>query len=88
METLEREVAHGAHVVTITVNEQPVKITGPKATGRQIKQAAIDQEVKIELSFVLSEEMPNRRTQIVGDNDEVTVHPGSKFVAVAPDDNS
>ncbi len=76
------------HIVTITVNEQPVEITGPKATGRQIKQAAIDQQVKIELNFVLSEEFPNRKTRIVGDDDEVTVHPGSKFIAVAPDDNS
>jgi len=44
--------------------------------------------VNIQLSFVLSEELPNRKTKIIGDNDEVTVNKNSKFVAVAPDDNS
>lgn len=77
------------HVVTVTVNEDPVKIAGPKATGRQIKEAAISQGVKIDLGFVLSVEKGNSgHTQVVGDNDEVTVHNGLRFVAVAPDDNS
>jgi len=76
------------HLVTITVNEKPVEIEGPKATGLEIKQAAIAQGVKIELSFVLSEELPNRKTRIVGDTDIVTVTKHSRFVAVAPDDNS
>ncbi len=51
-------------------------------------QAAIAQGVKIELSFVLSEELPNRKTRIVGDTDVVTVTKHSPFIAVAPDDNS
>jgi Multiubiquitin len=76
------------HLITITVNEKPFEIEGPKATGLQIKQAAIAQGVKIELSFVLSEELPNRKTRIVGDTDVVTVNKHSRFVAVAPDDNS
>jgi hypothetical protein len=76
------------HVVTITVNEKPVEIQGPKATGLEIKQAAIAQGLKIEISFVLSEELPNRRTRIVGDTDVVTVTKHSRFSAVAPDDNS
>ena len=79
---------HKEHIVTITVNEEPVNISGPKATGRQIKEAAIAQGVKIDFGFVLSEEIGPHRTRIVGDNDEVTVRKGSRFVAVAPDDNS
>jgi hypothetical protein len=79
---------HEKHMFSISVNEEPVRILGPKATGRQIKEAAIAQGVKIDLGFVLSEEIGHRRTRIVGDNDEVTVHNGSRFVAVAPDDNS
>jgi len=75
-------------LLTVTVNEKAVEIAGPKATGLEIKQAAIAQGVNIQLSFVLSEELPNRKTKIVGDNDEVTVNKNSKFVAVAPDDNS
>lgn len=88
METEVHEKEKGGHVVTITVNEHPVNVTGPKATGLEIKQAAIAQGVKIELSFVLQEELPNRHTRIVGDHDEVTVTKHSRFVAVAPDDNS
>jgi hypothetical protein len=84
----EHHEEHKEHIVTVTVNEEPVKIRGPKATGRQIKEAAIAQGVQIDLGFVLSEEIGLRRTRIVGDNDEVTVHNKSRFVAVAPDDNS
>jgi len=85
---METQVQDKRHFLTITVNEKPVEIAGPKATGLEIKTAAITQGVNIQLSFVLSEELPNRKTKIVGDNDEVTVNKTSKFVAVAPDDNS
>lgn len=88
METQVKDKPGKEHLVTITVNEKPVEITGPKATGLDIKQAAIAQGVNIQVSFVLSEELPNRKTRIVGDNDEVTVNKNSRFVAVAPDDNS
>lgn len=76
------------HDVEITVNGKPVKVLGPRITGLAIKQAAIAQGVSIQLDFVLSEEIGERRTKVVGDTDDVTVHPGSKFIAVAPDDNS
>ena len=85
---METQVPDKQHLVTVTVNEKAVEIAGPKATGLEIKQAAIAQDVNIQLSSVLSEELPNRKTKIVGDNDEVTVNKNSKFVAVAPDDNS
>lgn len=76
------------HLVTVTVNELPVEIIGPRVTGLEIKEAAIRQGVKIQPSFVLSQELPNRSTEIIGDNDTVTVNKHSRFVAVAPDDNS
>jgi len=89
METDVRDAKGGKeHLVTITVNEKPVEIEGPRAPGLAIRQAAIAQGVKIELSFVLSEELPNRKTKIVGDTDVVTLTKHSRFVAVAPDDNS
>lgn len=75
-------------LVTITVNERPVRIEGPRVTGLQIKEAAIAQGVPIQLSFQLSEELPGRRTRIVGDADVVTVTNKSLFTAVADDDNS
>jgi hypothetical protein len=76
------------HLVTISVNERPVVIAGPRVTGLQIKQAAIEQGVPIQLSFVLSEEKPNHRTEIIGDTDVVTVTKESRFLAIPHDDNS
>lgn len=75
-------------LVEITVNGKTVRVEGPKATGLAIKEAAIAQGVSIQLDFVLSEEIGDRRTKVIGDKDEFTVHPHSKFIAVAPDDNS
>jgi hypothetical protein len=77
-----------AHEVTITVNEMPVKMKGHKATGAQIKAAAIQQGVLIQPNFVLQEELPNGTSRIV--KDEMTVHLRDhlRFTAIAPDDNS
>jgi len=80
--------AKPVRTVEITVNRKPVKVPAPKQTGLQIKQAAIDQGVQIELGFQLSEQRGNHQTTIIGDDDEVTVHKGSEFFAVAGDDNS
>lgn len=76
------------HPVTVTVNRQPVTVEGPRTDGAAIKADAVAQGVKMQPDFVLSEELPNRRTRIIGDAEVVTVTPESHFVAVAPDDNS
>jgi hypothetical protein len=76
------------HVSTVTVNEQPVKLNGEKATGTQIKAAAIAQGVHIQQNFVLQEELPNGTSRIIGDNDEVHLREHLRFTAIAPDDNS
>ena len=85
---MNEKAAKGGHEVVITVNEKPVTMTGPKVTGLQIKEAAIAQGVQISMDFQLSEELPNGRTRIVGDADEITVNKNSRFDAVAGDDNS
>jgi hypothetical protein len=76
------------HPVTVTVNERPVALPTDHVTGLEIKQAAIAQSVPIQLDFVLSEELGDKHTRIVGDNDRVTVNDRSRFLAIAPDDNS
>jgi hypothetical protein len=76
------------HLVDIVVNRQPVRIEGPKATGLQIKEAAIAQGVKIQVSFQLSEKLGDHKTKVIGDTDTVTLHEGAVFAAVADDDNS
>jgi hypothetical protein len=76
------------HIVIVTVNEQPVRLEGNKATGAGIKTAAIAQGVLIQPNFVLQEELPNGTSRIVGDNDEVHLREHLRFTAIAPDDNS
>jgi hypothetical protein len=76
------------HDVTFQVNAMPVTMQGPRVTGLEIKQAAIDAGVPIQLDFVLSEEINANRTRIVRDNEPVTINRNSSFDAVAGDDNS
>lgn len=81
--------AQGGHIVEITVNTKyKVTIEGPRVTGLQIKQAAKDQGVPIELDFILREPRGNKERPIIGDDDLVTVNKNSKFTATAGDDNS
>lgn len=86
--TLEQQVEAHGRTVEIHVNKKPVEVKGPRVTGLEIKQAAIAQGVKIELDFILSEELPSGETRVIGDADVVTVTKHSKFTAVADDDNS
>jgi hypothetical protein len=83
----ELSAAAPARTVVIHVNERPVSVPH-RVTGLEIKQAAISQGVPIQLDFILSQELNDRRTKIIGDIDTVSVSEHSRFVAVAPDDNS
>lgn len=78
---------HDAHI-EIRVNEHEVIVHEHRMTGLEIKQAAIAQNVPIQLDFVLSMDRPHERPKIIGDDEPVTVNKNSKFHAVAPDDNS
>jgi hypothetical protein len=73
--------------VTVQVNNQPVVLPEHKMTGLEIKQTAIEQGVAIEVGFQLSGKHGNRY-KVVGDTEQITVHKGQEFLAVAPDDNS
>lgn len=74
--------------VTVMVNGKPVELEREQYTGLEIKQAAIDQGVEIDLDFTLVEELKNGRTRVVGNDDEVKVKRGTMFLANAGDDNS
>ena len=72
----------------ILVNEKPITIDGQKQTGSSIKKAAIKQGVDIKPDFVLSIERGGGKTDLIGDNQEILVKDGDRFLAIADDDNS
>lgn len=77
-----------SRTVTVSVNEKPVALKDKEVTGREVKQAAIDQGVAIEIDFILVEERPNGHTKVIGDSDTVKVTDKSRFSVNAGDDNS
>lgn len=81
---------HDEHqFVTVTVNNKPVQLHEHRLTGLEIKQAAIQQGVEIELDFILVEEgHDGEESHVVGDDDVVTVNRHSVFTANDGDDNS
>ena len=74
--------------VTIEVNDHKVDMPAGPATGLEIKQAAIKQDVHIELNFVLQMQLPNGSSKVIGDDDKVQLTEHLTFTAIAPDDNS
>jgi hypothetical protein len=74
--------------VTVHVNTKPVRLDSHRATGLQIKQAAINQGVTIQLDFVLLELLGHNRTKEVRDNETITVTDKSEFDAIPNDDHS
>lgn len=86
--TTSRSTPPHPHIIEITVNGKAVHLPGVRTTGLAIKEAAIAQGVALQLDFILSEEIGPKKTHLVRDTDEVTIHPGSRFVAIPNDDNS
>ncbi|MDT0264193.1 multiubiquitin domain-containing protein [Jatrophihabitans lederbergiae] len=87
-ERLERDLEEQHRHVDVQVNNNPVRLNARRETGLQIKDAAIEQGVQIDRGFQLWEELGEGRERQVGDTDEITVHEGARFTAIAPDDNS
>ena len=74
--------------VEATLNDKPVVLDGSKQTGESIKKAAIEQGVNIKEDFVLSIELGGGKTDLVGDDQFIEVHPNDRFLAIENDDNS
>ncbi len=88
VERLEHDLSEDHISVEVVVNNNPVRLEGHEVTGLQIKEAAIAQGVHIDLGFQLWEELGDHRERQIGDPDEVAVREGTRFTAIAPDDNS
>lgn len=75
--------------ITVTVNNKPVRLPRRRATGEEIKKAAIAQGVAIEIGFVLYRVQPDGGlSPAIDDQQTVHVKEGTEFRCVAPDDNS
>jgi len=75
--------------VTVTVNTKPVELPKHRVTGREVKQAAIEQHVEIQLDFLLTlEAHDGHPARIIGDDEPVTVTKHSVFSANDADDDS
>lgn len=81
------ELVQEPKTVTVLVNENPVAFTDLKVTGLMIKEAAINQGVKIQLDFNLFE-VKEKKMVPVKDDQKIVLHKGQEFRAVTPDDNS
>jgi hypothetical protein len=74
--------------IEVLVNEKSVVFDDKDQTGLSIKRTAIAQGVGIQLDFVLSIERGGGKTELVGDNDRIKIHPHMRFLAIPNDDNS
>ena len=75
-------------VAYIVVNGKKIKMLEGPATGLEIKEAAIKQNLKIQLNFVLHQELSNGTAKTIGDHDKISIRDHLSFTAIAPDDNS
>ena len=74
--------------VNVVFNRMAIHLPKGKQTGAAIKAAAIEQGVNIQPSYVLFLIKDNGNRKLIGDADDVNVHEGDRFAAVADDDNS
>lgn len=72
------------HKIIVQVNNRPVTFEVKEATGLQIKQTAIAQQVAIQADFCLFI-VKEGRQEPVKDDEVVHLHRGEDFDAVDPD---
>jgi hypothetical protein len=74
--------------VSVVFNRIAIELPKGKQDGASIKAAAIEQGVNIQPSYVLFLIKDNGNRKLIGDADDVNVHEGDRYAAVADDDNS
>lgn len=75
--------------VTVKVNNKSVVLPDHRVTGLEIKEAAIDQGVEIQLDFLLTlEAHAGQAAQTIDDAEVVTITKHSEFSANDVDDDS
>ncbi len=74
----------GDRIVPVVVNDQSVNLLGHKETGHEIKTAAIEQGVHIDLNFLLEELLEGGGHRTVADHEKVHLRDGMHFIAREP----
>jgi hypothetical protein len=74
-------------IMTVNVNHKPVNMP-LRGTVLDLKRAAIDQLVPIDLGFLVFMVKPHGLSPALPDDTVLTFHQGEEFRCVAPDDNS
>ncbi|WFU14635.1 multiubiquitin domain-containing protein [Bradyrhizobium sp. CB3481] len=82
---LETEGLGRNHLVTVKVNERPVKLLGPREMGEQIKIAAIEQDVQIGNDYLLDQVLHDGTHRRVEDHEPVELQDQMVFVARKPE---
>jgi len=83
------ELKHKHHeTVVIRVNNKPVTMPKEYATGLEIKEAAIQAGVNIKVDFVLFEDLPNDKQEVIKDDQVVQLRHEQCFEAIDNDDHS
>jgi Multiubiquitin len=77
-----------SQAVTVHVNDRAVRLPRKTVTGLEVKEAAVAQDVPIELDFILVQELGGDRTKTIGNTDTVHVTDHTQFLANSGDDNS
>ncbi len=68
--------------VTVHVNTKAINLPSHKVTGEEIKKAAVDQGIEIQLDFELTEEAHGEHpARTIKDDEEITVNDQSAFLA-------
>lgn len=73
------------HLVTVKVNDCPVKLLGPRETGEQIKIAAIEQDVEIGTDYQLDLVLHDGNRRRVEDGEQIELHDQMAFMARKPE---
>jgi hypothetical protein len=73
------------HLVTVKVNDHPVKLLGLRETGEQIKIAAIEQGVEIGKDYLLEEVPHDGDHRRVENHERIELHDHMIFRAYRPE---
>jgi hypothetical protein len=74
----------GVRAVTISINRQPVRLSGETATGAELKAVAIARGLSIHPDSVLLARISDETDRLVGDHDVLQLHEQLELLTASP----